>query len=127
MLTTFTRTINASLAAVLAAGALAGPASARSADSAGHGNTAAISQGATRPNAESRPIATPPTWPLHPQPIAPPEATSASARSPESAGFDWGSAGIGAGATFAALTLSLAGVVAVRRRRGTRLGSLTTN
>jgi len=43
-----------------------------------------------------RPIAAaaPPTWPTHPQPIQ--RATAATATAPES-GFDWGSAGIGAG------------------------------
>jgi len=42
-----------------------------------------------------RPIAAagPPTWPTHPQPIQPATAATATARD----GFDWGSAGIGAG------------------------------
>jgi hypothetical protein len=68
---------------------------------------------------DARPIPRPPTWPLNPQPIPPPtNVAQASAADPHPAGFDWGSAGIGAGATLVALAMTLVMAV-VMRRRGT--------
>lgn len=62
--------------------------------------------------------ATPPTWPTHPQPIQRTTATAATARE----GFDWGSAGIGAGvgALLAVICGATVLVPATRRARRAR-------
>jgi hypothetical protein len=57
-------------------------------------------------------IAAPPTWPLHPQTLTPPPASSPSA----DAGFQWDDAGIGAGGTLLVLLAGFGGVMAFRRR-----------
>jgi hypothetical protein len=60
----------------------------------------------------------PPTWPLNPQPIAPPtNVAQAKIADQHAAHLDWGSAGIGAGATLVALAIALV-MAAVMRRRG---------
>jgi hypothetical protein len=93
-----TRIITASLAAVLAAGALAGPATARIDPPLG------------------RPDLAPPTLTPTPQP---------NADAPRS-GFDWGSAGIGAAAGVGAFAIALAGTAGMRRRTVAPHRSITT-
>ena len=66
-------------------------------------------------------LAGPPTWPTDPKPIT----EYRSAVEATDGGFDWDSAGIGAGASIAALAAGLAGVSGVRRRRAARPRSLT--
>ena len=72
-------------------------------------------------NATTR-AADPPTWPANPRPIA---RTHAVVNAPAS-GLDWGSAGIGGGAVVAAVAITLAGIVGVRRRRTARPRPLIT-
>jgi len=69
---------------------------------------------------DARPIPVPPTWPLHPRVIPPPSiaAPLPSVATVPSAGFDWGSAGIGAGTMLATLTLAFVAATWRRRRRG---------
>jgi hypothetical protein len=57
-------------------------------------------------------IAAPPTWPLHPQTLTPPAASSPSA----DAGFQWDDAGIGAGGALLVVLAGVGGVFALRRR-----------
>jgi hypothetical protein len=57
-------------------------------------------------------IASPPTWPLHPQTLTPPRASSPSADT----GFQWDDAGIGAGGALLVVLVGLGGVMAFRRR-----------
>jgi hypothetical protein len=63
-----------------------------------------------------------PTWPAHPQTLAPPAAPAGES---SSGGFDWGSAAVGAGSAIvlSALTLAIAATF-VRRRRRARAPSL---
>ena len=118
-----TRPIAAVLAAALTTAALAGPAAAVAADThnqstASHAGTLRGSQGE---RAAATTLAGPPTWPVNPQPIAPPRAV---VNAPDS-GVDWLSAGIGAAAAglFAIALVGIAGL----RRRVTRPQSLTTH
>jgi hypothetical protein len=74
-------------------------------------------QPVTQQIGSGRVIPKPPTWPLNPQPIPPPaNLAQANIAGRHVAGFDWGSAGIGAGATLVALAITL--VMAVVMRRG---------
>jgi hypothetical protein len=74
-------------------------------------------QPVTQQTGSGRVIPKPPTWPLNPQPIPPPaNLAQANIAGRHVAGFDWGSAGIGAGATLVALAITL--VMAVVMRRG---------
>ena len=57
-------------------------------------------------------IAAPPTWPLHPQTLTPPHASSPSA----DAGFQWDDAGIGAGGALIVVLVGFGGAMAFRRR-----------
>jgi hypothetical protein len=123
-----TAVVTAALAGFAAPAATAVPA-----DGAMHGTTA------TRPipvpptwplhprpiarTVDARPIPVPPTWPLHPRVIPPPSIVTPppAVAGASTTGFDWGSAGIGAGAMLAMLAmLALAFVAAtrLRRRRG---------
>src|SRR4051794_17467866 len=94
-----TRIITASLAAVLAAGALAGPATAR------------IDPPPGRPDPASTTLT--PT----PQPNA----------NASRSGFDWGSGGIGAAAGVGAFAIALAGTAGMRRRSVAPHRSITTH
>jgi uncharacterized membrane protein len=78
----------------------------------------------TRDAAQGRQIVAtdPPTWPVNPQPITGSRAVA----SAPSSGLDWSSAGIGAAAVLGAFGIAAAGIVALRRRRIPRPGSLTT-
>ena len=137
-----TRTITASLAAVLGAAALAAPAPAVPAD-ATHSTSTPSHEGSSQdlrtpdakdaakanvyvPPAElapdTTPVAPPPTWPTNPQPIG----QADTAVNAPSSGFDWDSAGLGAGAAAAAFAIALAGTAGVRRRRTTRPRSVAT-
>jgi hypothetical protein len=136
-----TRTITATLAAVLAAASLAGPAAAIPADVAHHQTdtsyagkstiqgslpsnsshdpataNAYVPPAALGPDRPSTPDATPPTKPR----------PSAVADAPAS-GFDWGSAGIGAAAGIGASAIALAGTAGMRRRRLARPRSVATH
>jgi hypothetical protein len=91
-----TRIITVPLAALLTAGAAAGPAAAVPADLG----------------------LTPPT----PQHIVQPVPTVDA----EPSGFDWGSAGIGAAGGVGALAIALAGTTGMRRRRLARLRTIPT-
>jgi hypothetical protein len=97
-----TRTIPASLAAVLATAALASPAAAMPIDGS---------------HQQSAPDPAPPTVIVRPQPIT-------DAPSP---GFDWGSGGIGAAAGIGAFAVALAGAAGLRRRHVAQPRSLTTH
>jgi hypothetical protein len=92
-----TRIITAQLAAVLAAGALAGPATARIDPPPDWRDTTAPTTSAPQPNAD-----TPPS------------------------GFDWGSGGIGAAAGIGAFAIVLAGTAGMRRRSVAPHRSITT-
>ena len=136
-----TRTITASLAAVLGAAALAGPAAAvpndaQSTSTPSHAGKSSgpphagrqgrrdgeLSTSRPRSSADTTPVAPPPTWPANPQPIGQPDqAVSAS-----SSGFDWDSAGMGAAAA-ALFAIALAGVAGLRRRRTAGPGSVATH
>jgi hypothetical protein len=54
-----------------------------------------------------------PSWPANPQPVVRPRVVVSSS----DPGFDWGSAGIGAGTVVGAFAIALTGTVALRRRR----------
>ena len=138
------RFINAGLAVAAACGAIAAPAAAVPALDHGPGNRASATHSVAGAYGASRPIPQPPTWPLHPQPIAqvatladgrpipqpptwplhpkviPPPASAPQLTlvAPQSASsFDWRAASIGAATTLVVLALVLAAVVAIRRRR----------
>jgi hypothetical protein len=96
-----TRSIPASLAAVLATAALASNAAAMPIDG---------------PHQGAAPDPAPPTVIARPQPIT-------DAPSP---GFDWGSGGIGAAAGVGAFAIALAGAAGMRRRHVAQHHSLTT-
>jgi hypothetical protein len=55
----------------------------------------------------------PPTWPTDPKPITEYRSTVDAT----DGGFDWGSAGIGAGTSIVVVTAGMAGLATVRRRR----------
>jgi hypothetical protein len=57
-----------------------------------------------------------PSWPANPHPVVRPRVVISSS----DPGFDWGSAGIGAGTMVGAFAIALTGTVALRRRRVTR-------
>jgi hypothetical protein len=140
-----TRLITAAIAVALTAAALAGPAAAVPGDAhdwhyqpqswyAGKSTIQGSTQsdGATAHvyvppaalfagNATTR-AAAPPTWPASPKPIA---RTRAVVNAPAS-GLDWGSAGIGGAAVVAAVAITLASIVGVRRRRTARPRPLIT-
>ena len=64
--------------------------------------------------APSKPIiASAPTWPENPQPLAPPQNVSAS----PSSDFQWDDAGIGAGGALVIALTAIGGVLIVRRRQ----------
>jgi hypothetical protein len=64
--------------------------------------------------APSKPIvASAPTWPENPQPLAPPQNVSASPTSD----FQWDDAGIGAGGALVIALTALGGALIVRRRQ----------
>jgi|tagenome__1003787_1003787.scaffolds.fasta_scaffold19459498_1 hypothetical protein len=65
----------------------------------------------------------PPTWPVAPQTIPRPHQTVDQSAS----GLDWDSAGIGAGTVLGAFAIAGAGVIGLRRRRVSHVGSLTTH
>jgi hypothetical protein len=135
-----TRTITASLSAVLSAAALAAPAAAVPADAHNqpngwHGGNSAIpgsnhsaaAKADTKANVyvppadlglgdATTPDATPPTRPANQQPIGRPTPTADA----PSSGFDWGSGGIGVAAGIGAFAIALAGTAGMRRRRITR-------
>ena len=89
------------LSATIAPGALAMPTDLRSPDVR---DAAAGSQTV---------LTSPPSWPASPQPIARPYMVVSSSAS----GFDWGSAGIGAGTVVGAFAIGLTGIAGVRHRR----------
>jgi len=97
------------LAATTAPGALAQPTDLRSPDAR---------DAATRRQVV---MAVPPTWPASPQPTTQPRLV-VNARD---SGFDWPSAGIGAGAVTGALALGFAGTLGLRRRRYARVAAST--
>ncbi len=100
------RTITASLAAVLAAAILAGPAAAIPADTSHH-----------PPN----------TWYAGESTIQGSLRSDSSAAPATSSGFDWGSGGIGAAAGIGAFAIALAGSAGMRRRRVGRPPSVTSH
>ena len=121
------RLITVPLAAVLGAAALVGPAAAVPGDwphrsptpwfagpSESEGSRSA-GQDVRSPNANDAATA-------DPQAIAQPTAVIDT----RSAGFDWGSAGIGAAAAIGAFAIALAGAVGLRRRRPGPPGSVAT-
>jgi hypothetical protein len=55
----------------------------------------------------------PPSWPANPRPVVRPHVVVSSS----DPGFDWGSAGIGAGSVVGAFAIGLAGLAGVRYRR----------
>ena len=110
-----TRTITASLAAVLGAAALAGPAAAgqQGANDSAKANVyvppAALYTPAPANNSAKANVYVPP----NPQPIN----RHVSSASASSSGFDWGSAGIGAAVVIGAFLIALGGAAGLRRRR----------
>jgi hypothetical protein len=130
-----TRTITASLAAVLGAAALAGPAAAgqQGADDSAKANVyvppAALYPAATANNSAKAKVYVPPAGlriapangsakanvyvPPNPQPIN----QHVPAASASSSSFDWGSAGIGAATIVGAFLIALGGAAGLRRRR----------
>ena len=110
-----TRTITASLAAVLGAAALAGPAAAgqHSANDSAKANVyvppAAVYTAAPANDSAKANVYVPP----NPQPIN--RRVPATSASPS--GFDWGSAGIGAAVVVGAFLIALGGAAGLRRRR----------
>jgi hypothetical protein len=131
-----TRTITASLAAVLGAAALAGPAAAgqQGANDSAKANVyvppavlattapakdsakanvyvppAALSKAAPAKDSAKANVYVPP----NPQPVNGHVASTSSS----SSGFDWGSAGIGAAAVIGAFLIALGGAAELRRRR----------
>jgi hypothetical protein len=131
-----TRTITASLAAVLGAAALAGPAAAgqQGANDSAKANvyvppaavyTTAPANDSAKANVYVPPAALYTTAPANdsvkanvyvppsPQPVSGHVAST----SASSSGFDWGSAGIGAAAVVGAFLIAFGGVAGLRRRR----------
>jgi|SRR5437868_6651465 hypothetical protein len=144
-----TRIITVPLAAVLGAAALAGPAAAVPATATHNPSTPryapksvvrspqdlltpdakdAATANVYVPPAELAPgrtttvVARLPTRAANPQPIGQPDT----AANVPSSGFDWDSAGLGAGAAVAASAIALAGTAGIRRRRTTRPRSVAT-
>jgi hypothetical protein len=105
--------IAVALGAIAAPGALAKPSDLRTPDA----------RDAAAPAHVVQDVRTAPTWPSDPRSIAAPRALPDAPAS----GLDWGSAGIGAGATMATFSLALAGFVGLRRRRTARAGSLAAH
>jgi hypothetical protein len=131
-----TRIITVPLAAVLGAAALAGPAAAvpatRDTSTPSHADASALqgsradgsgmrSPDATDPVTANVSVA--PAEPTNPQPIGQPTP----AVTVRSAGFDWGSAGIGAAAGIGAFAIALAGTAGMRRRRPPPSRSVATH
>jgi hypothetical protein len=110
-----TRTITASLAAVLGVAALAGPAAAgqQGANDSAKANVyvppAALSTTAPANGSAKANVHAPPS----PQPI---DRHVAAASPSSSSGFDWGSAGIGAAVVVGAFLVALCGAAGLRRR-----------
>jgi hypothetical protein len=110
-----TRTITASLAAVLGAAALAGPAAAgqQGANDSAKANVyvppAVLATTAPAKDSAKANVYVPP----NPQPVNGHVASTSSS----SSGFDWGSAGIGAAAVIGAFLIALGGAAELRRRR----------
>jgi hypothetical protein len=133
-----TRTITASLAAVLGAAALAGPAAAgqQGANDSANANVyvppAALYPAAPANDSAKANVYVPPAGlriapangsakanvyvPPNPQPIN----QHVPAASASSSGFDWGSAGIGAAVIVGAFLIALGGAAGLRRRRHTQ-------
>jgi len=138
------RFINAGLAVAVVCAAIAAPAAAVPALDRGPGTGASAAHSAAAVYGASRPIPEPPTWPLHPQPIAQvatmadgrpipqpptwplhPKVIPPPANAPlatlvahhSGSSFDWGAASIGAGTTLAVLAIVLATAFVIRRRR----------
>jgi hypothetical protein len=111
------RLISLPLAATLSAAAFAGPAAAANLPGppTWPTNPQPITSYATHPPG-------PPTWPTNPQPITAYRSTVQAT----DAGFDWGSAGIGAAASTAIRATGIAGLSGMRRRHE-RPHSLTTS
>jgi hypothetical protein len=111
-----TRTITASLAAVLGAAALAGPAAAgqQGANDSAKANVyvppAALSTTAPTNESAKANVYVPPAALYTTAPANPAASASPS-------GFDWGSAGIGAAAVIGAFLIALGGAAGLRRRR----------
>ena len=109
-----TRTITASLAAVLGVAALAGPAGAgqQGANDSAKANVyvppAALYGAAPADHSAKANVYVPPS----PQPVG----HHVAAASPSSSGFDWGSAGIGAAVVAGAFLIALGGAAGLRRR-----------
>jgi hypothetical protein len=101
-----TRTIMASLATILAAAAVAGPAAAIPADTIHH---------------------QPDPWYAGESTIQGSLRSEDSHAPPTSTGFDWGSGGIGAAAGIGAFAIALAGAAGMRRRRVKRAPSVPTH
>ena len=123
-----TRFITLPLAAVLGAAALAGPAAAVPGDWPPRSPTPwyagpSASQGARSDGQDARSPNATDAAKAEPQPIGQPTAVV----SERSAGFDWGSAGIGAAAATGALAIALAGTPGLRRRRPGPPGSVATH
>ena len=110
-----TRTITASLAAVLGVAALAGPAAAgqQSANDSAKANVyvvpAAAYTAAPANDSAKANVYVPPNL----QPVQ----RHVPAASASSSGFEWGSAGIGAAVAIGAFLIALGGVAGLRRRR----------
>jgi hypothetical protein len=123
-----TRFITLPLAAVLGAAAVAGPAAAVPADwphnapTPWYAGTPAI-QGSRSDGQDVRSPSAMDAATADPQPIGQPTAVV----NTRSAGFDWGSAGIGAAAAIGALAIALAGTAGMRRRRPGPPGSVATH
>lgn len=100
------RTVTASLAAMLAAAALAGPAAAVPTDNIHH-----------QPN----------TWYAGESTIQSSLRSDSPAAPATSSGFDWGSGGIGAAAGIGAFAIALAGAAGMRRRRVSQPPSVPTH
>jgi len=109
-----TRTITASLAAILGAAALAGPAAAgqQGANDSAKANVYAPPAGLRIAPADGSAKAN-----VHVPPNPQPINQHAPAASASSSGFDWGSAGIGAAMVVGAFLIALGGAAGLRRRR----------
>jgi hypothetical protein len=115
-----TRTITASLAAVLGAAALAGPAAAgqQGANDSAKANVYVAPAAAYKADPANDSAKANVYIPPNPHPInrhVPAGSASPSSASPS--GFDWGSAGLGAAGAIGASLIALGGAAGLRRRR----------
>jgi hypothetical protein len=111
------RTITASLTAVLAAAALAGPAAAVPADAHNQPNGWYAGKSTIQGSLPSDSSRDPATAIVRQGPPA----------DVPSSGFDWGSGGIGAAAGIGAFAIAIAGTAGMRRRRVARPPSATSH